>query len=87
MGDGGCGGRAAFGAGVCRGRAWRGGLAEGPVDGDGAAETVEPLLLVENVVNLQRVGLRLAWILGAHAENVLGCRKTWKEKKRISHLI
>lgn len=72
MDDGGGGGRAALGASVCRRRAGRGGLAEGPVDGDGATEAVEPLLLVENVVDLQRVGLCLARVLGTHAENVLG---------------
>lgn len=55
------------------------------MDGDGATEAVEPLLLVEDVVNLQRVGLRLARVLGTHTENVLGCRRKWK--KRISHLI
>lgn len=64
MDDGG-GGRAA--PGWARG----GGLAEGPVDRNGAAEAVEPLLLVEYVVDLQRVGLCLAWVLGAHSENVL----------------
>lgn len=42
------------------------------MDGNGTAETVEPLLLVENVVHLQRVGLGLARILGTNTENVLG---------------
>ncbi len=73
MDDGGDGRRAALGASVARRRGGCGGLAEGPVDGNGAAEAVEPLLLVEDIVDLQRVGLRLARVLGTHAENVLGC--------------
>lgn len=40
-----------------------GGLREGPVDGDGAAEAVEPLLFVENVVDLQCVRLGLTRVL------------------------
>lgn len=79
MDDGGDGGRAALGTGVVRRRGGSGGLAEGPVDGNGAAEAVEPLLLVEDVVDLQRVGLRLARVLGAHAENVLGCGRKWRK--------
>lgn len=69
--DGRGGGRAALVAGVTRGEAGAGGLAEGAVDGDGAAEAVEPLLLVEDVVDLQGVGLGMARVLGTHAENVL----------------
>ena len=81
MDDGGDGGRAALGAGVACLRGGRGGLAEGPVDGNGAAEAVEPLLFVEDVVDLERVGLRLARVLGTHAENVLGCG----EKAGLAH--
>lgn len=33
------------------------------MDGDGATEAVEPLLLVENVVDLQRVRLGLTRVL------------------------
>lgn len=75
------GGRAAFGAGVAHRRGgWRGlgggasggGLRERPVDGDGAAEAVEPLLLVKDIVHLQRVGLAMRRVLEAHAEDVLG---------------
>lgn len=78
MYDGGGGGRAALGASVacrrggCGGCGGCGGLAEGPVDGNGAAEAVEPLLLVEDVIDLQRVGLRLAWVMGTHTENIFG---------------
>lgn len=63
MDDGGDGRRAALGASVACRRGGRGGLAEGPVDGDGAAEAVEPLLLVEDIVDLQCVGLRLTRVL------------------------
>lgn len=72
MDDGRDRGGAALEAGVAHRRGGRGGLAEGPVDGNGAAEAIEPLLFMENIVDLQRVGLRLAWVLGTHAENVLG---------------
>ena len=72
--DGRGGGRATLGAGVAWGWAWGGGLAERTEDRNGAAEAVEPLLLVEDVVDLQCVGLCLTWVLGTHAENVLGCR-------------
>lgn len=75
MDDGRDGGGAALEARVAWRRGGRGGLAEGPVDGNGTAEAVEPLLLVEDVVDLQCVGLRLARVLGTHAENVLGCGK------------
>lgn len=39
---------------ACR-RAGAGGLAQRPVDGNGTTEAVEPLLLVEDVVDLQSV--------------------------------
>lgn len=80
MDDGGDGGRAALGAGVARRWGRRRGLAERPVDGNGAAQAVQPLLLVEDVVDLQGVGLRLARVLGTHAENVLGCGREWGKK-------
>lgn len=63
MDDGRDGGRAALEASLARRRGRRGGLTEGPVDGNGAAEAVEPLLLVEHVVDLQRVGLCLTGVL------------------------
>lgn len=84
MDDGGHGGRAALGASVASRRGGCGGLAEGPVDGNSTAETVQPLLLVEDVVDLQRVRLCLARVLGTHTENVLGCGK---KKRRMSELI
>lgn len=86
MDDGGHGGRAALGASVASRRGGCGGLAEGPVDGNSAAETVQPLLLVEDVVDLQRVRLCLARVLGTHTENVLGCERE-KKKRRMSELI
>lgn len=56
------------------------------MDGNSAAETVQPLLLVEDVVDLQRVRLCLARVLGTHTENVLGCGRE-KKKSRMSELI
>lgn len=78
MDDGRDGGGAAFEACVSGRRGGRRGLAEGTVDGDGAAKAVEPLLLVEDVIDLQCVGLRLARVLGANTEYVLGCRQKRK---------
>lgn len=78
MDDGRDGRRAALGASVACRRGGCGGLAEGPVDGDGAAEAVEPLLLVEHIVDLQRVGLCLTGVLRSHTENVLGCEENIK---------
>lgn len=86
MDDGGHRGRAALGASVASRRGGCGGLAEGPVDGNSTAETVQPLLLVEDVVDLQRVRLCLARVLGTHTENVLGCGRK-KKKLRMSELI
>ena len=63
MDDGRDGGRAALGVGVTCGWGGCGGLTERPVDGDGAAEAVEPLLFVEDIVDLQRVRLRLTGVL------------------------
>lgn len=71
--DGGNGGGPTLGVGILGRRGRRGGLADGPVDGNGASEAVDPLLLVEDVIDLQCVGLRLTGVLRAHAENVLGC--------------
>lgn len=71
MDDGGHRGRAALGAGV---GPRQGGDPGGPMDRHGAAEAVEPLLLVEDVVDLQRVG-PVARVLGTDTKNVLGCRK------------
>lgn len=88
MYDGGGGGRAALGASVaCRrgGCGGCGGLAEGPVDGNGAAEAVEPLLLVEDVIDLQRVGLRLAWVMGTHTENIFGCGESGKSVLELAN--
>lgn len=55
----------------CRGGSRRGD-GGGVVDGDGAAQAVEPLLLVEDVVDLQRVGLALRRVMETHTEDVLG---------------
>ena len=38
------------------------------MDGDGAAEAVEPLLLVEDVIDLECVGLALGWVLETSEE-------------------
>lgn len=38
--------------------------------GHGCAQTVEPLLLVVDVVDIQGVGLVVGWVEGAHAENI-----------------
>lgn len=46
--------------------------------GDGRADAVHPLLLVEHVVGLQRVRLARAGLLETHAENVFGCREKGK---------
>lgn len=43
--------------------------------GDGRADAVHPLLLVEDVVGLQRVRLARARLLETDAENVFGCRE------------
>lgn len=40
--------------------------------GHGAAQAVEPLLLVVDVVHLQGVGLTVGRIQGAHTEHILG---------------
>lgn len=61
--DGRDGRRPALGASLAGWRRGCGGLAVGPVDGDGATEAVEPLLLVENVVDLQGVRLGLTRVL------------------------
>lgn len=42
--------------------------------GDGRADAVHPLLLVEDVIGLQRVGLARAGILETDSEDVFGCR-------------
>lgn len=82
MDDGRHRGGAAFRPSGACGWAGGGGLAEGPMDGNGAAEAVKPLLLVEDVVDLQRVGLRLVWVLRTHTENILGCERNEKKKKQ-----
>lgn len=74
MDDGGDFGGVPLGVGVgCRGGSGRGDCGVGRVvDGDGAAQAVEPLLLVEDVVDLQRVGLALRRVMETHTEDVLG---------------
>lgn len=66
--NGGHGGGAAAEEGGARGGR---GLRDGPVDGDGRPEAVEPLLFVEDVVDLEGVGgVGLGGVLGADAEDV-----------------
>lgn len=57
-------------------------LTERLVGGNGAAETVKPLLFVKDIIDLQGVGLRLVWILGTHTKNVLCCGESKNEKLR-----
>lgn len=56
------------------------------MDGDGATETVEPLLLVEDVVDLQGVRLGLTRVLRPHTENVLGCGDKSNTRSVAQHL-
>ena len=52
--------------------------------GHGGAQTVEPLLLVVDVVDVQGVGLAVGWIQRAHTKDVLGYGGTQTEKEMQS---
>lgn len=68
------GGGAVIGAGVSGGVALD--------DGHGTAQAVEPLLLMEDVVDLKCVSLTLCRILETHTEDVLGCNRTESSVKK-----
>lgn len=61
----------------CGGAAIRAGISGGVAldDRHSTAQAVEPLLLVEDVIDLKCVRLTLCRVLETHTEDVLGCKR------------